>query len=86
MAETIWRISYDIKKVNGTPFQRPDDTFRGFEEQMPKLLQKEAENLVDRFDFAYVKIVAKDLNSDAKYEFVHSSDEGFRRDWQVGRQ
>ena len=86
MAETIWRISYDIKKVNGEPYLRPVDTFRAFEEQIPKLLQKEAENMVDRFDFTYVKIVAKDVNSDATHEFTHMSDDGFRSDWQVGRQ
>lgn len=88
MAESIWKIEYDVRKVNRDPHPMPDRDFRAVAEQMPRLIKQEAEQLRDRFDFAYVKVTAIDMTpgSHEKFEFIAAEESGFRDEWATGRQ
>ena len=80
MAESIWKIEYVVYKVNREPHPISNRDFKGHAEEMTRLIKQEAEQLKDRFDFAYVKVIATDMapGSHEKFEFVVDDDEGFR--------
>lgn len=86
MATDIWKVTYRILKVNKQPYTKLPDMIREHRENMTGVVQKAAEKLADRFDFGLVEVVAESMNTKEVFRFTHQSDDGFRADWQVGRQ
>ena len=76
-----WLFSYDIKKVNGDSYLKNDDLVREHEENIPRIMKEGAQRLVDQFDFASVKIHAKNLDTGETYEYTEKSDWGTRDEW-----
>ena len=85
MAQNVWLISYDIKKVDGSAYPTPNEMFRLNELEVPKAIKAAAEKIAERFDFPYVHVVAKRTEDGKIYEFTHKSDQGFRSEWTVPR-
>jgi len=86
MAQDIWNMSFVVYKVNGERYPKPMEQIRAFRENIPGMLKRGAEQLAERFDFAYVAITAKSVNTGEEFKFVHKTEEGFRDEWTVGRQ
>lgn len=86
MAVKIWVIEYQIRKVDGNPHQVPAEMHRIAEEQVPQLIKESALRIAERFDFPFVRVTAKATEDGKTYTFIHQADEGFRSEWNVGRQ
>lgn len=86
MASKIWIIEYDIRKVDGNVHQAPAEMHRIQEDQVPQLIKESAQRIAERFDFPYVKVTAKATEDGKTYTFIHQADEGYRSEWNRGRQ
>jgi hypothetical protein len=84
--QDIWNMTFKVFKVNGDEYPKGMEQIREFRENIPGLIKRGAEQLAERFDFAYVEITAKSVNTGETFNFVHKTDEGFRDEWTVGRQ
>ena len=86
MATEVWKVTYEIIKVNGKPYPKNPDLIREHRENMPGNLKRAAETLADKFDFAGVRATARSLDSGEEFQFTYEADDGLRSDWVVGRQ
>ena len=86
MAKEIWRVLYDITKVNGEKYPKEPEMIRYHEENIVRTLKEGAEKLADRYDFAIVAVKAQSMNDPKKkYEYTHRAETGLNSDWIVGR-
>jgi hypothetical protein len=84
MAQKVWIISFNIRKVNGDSYPVPQEMVREYEENIVGVIRKSAERIAEQFDFPYVEVTARSTDDGKTYTFKHQSDEGYRKDWQVG--
>ena len=86
MAIERWKLTYTIQKVNGHPYIKDPDLIREHRENIPGVLQKSAEYLADKYDFATVQCVGRSMDTGEEFRFKFESDDGLRQDWVTGRQ
>lgn len=82
----IWKVTYEIIKVNGQPYVKNPDLIKEHRENISGILKRSAEQLADKYDFAGVRCTAKSVDSGEEFQFTFESDDGLRSDWVVGRQ
>lgn len=85
MATGIWQLSFKVLKVNKKPYDKRDEMVRAAKEEIPRLIKEGAEKLAERFDFAFVEVVAKSTETGEKFTYTFQSDDGYRDDWQTSR-
>lgn len=84
MAEEIWRVTYDITKVNGEKYPKESEMIRFPEELIVKTVKDGAEKLADRYDFAIVYVKAQSMHDPTKvYEYTYRAETGLISDWSV---
>ncbi len=81
-----WHLSFDVLKVNREPYEKRDEMVNAHREEITRLIKEGAENLADRFDFARVVVKARSTTTGETFNYTFASDDGYRDDWQVGRQ
>ena len=86
MAMEIWKLTYKILKVNGTPYDKAPEMIREQRENMSGFVRKVAEDLLEKFSFGLVEIVGRSTVTGEEFSYSHESDEGFRDEWVTGRQ
>lgn len=86
MAEKIWLFEFKIRTVSGQPFPTPQEMHRIDEALIATRMKDTAEKIAERFDFAYVEVIAKDTSTGKTRRYIHQADEGLRSEWQAGRQ
>jgi hypothetical protein len=82
MAVEKWIVTYDVKKVNGDPYRKPKELIAEHAQNIPKAIQRAAEQLRERYDFGLVRATATSVeDSKRHFSFVAEAEAGFRDDW-----
>lgn len=83
MAQKIWIISYNIRKISGESYSVPQEMIREHEENINVAIRKAAKKIAEDFDFPLVEVTAKATEDGTTYNYKHQADEGFRDEWTV---
>lgn len=82
MATEKWIIKYDVKKVNGDLYPKSSDMIAEHAQNIPRVIQRAAEVLRERYDFGAVRATATSVeDSNRHFSFIAESEAGFRDDW-----
>jgi len=73
----IWQADYNIRKVNGEPYIKDPEQFRGTEEDVRRMMMEGSKNLAERFDFALVEVTVKNLMNGDILHYKHETEGGF---------
>ena len=82
MSMEKWIITYDVRKVNGQPYKKRQELIESHAPGIPRIVQRAAETLQDRYDFGYVRATATSVeDSTRKFSFIAQAEAGLRDSW-----
>ena len=82
MAIEKWIVTYVVKKVNGQPYNKPQELIAEHAQNIPRMIQRAAEVLRERYDFGFVEATATSVDdATRKFSFQVESEAGLRDAW-----
>ena len=82
MSVEKWIVTYDVRKVNGDPYRKPKEMIAEHAQNIPRMIQRAAETLRERYDFGAVTATATSVeDANRHFSFIAEAEAGFRNDW-----
>lgn len=83
MAQKIWLLTYNIRKINGEGYPVPQELLRIDEDSIDTEIRKAAKRISEAFDFPYVEVTAKATEDGTLRTCKFEQDAGYRDEWTV---
>jgi len=82
MAVEKWIVTYEVLKVNGDKYPKPQEMIAEHSQNIPRTIQRAAEVLRERYDSGLVRATATSVeDSKRHFSFVSEAEAGFRDGW-----